>query len=183
VLGVFSPNDVDYSPCVYGALWAGGVIAPANPAYGAKDLAFMLENSGAKALVAQKSLLKVALEAAKLAGLRESSIILIGDDGAGNTDASHFKNLAQPTRRQERPCDLNPDVDLAFLAYSSGTTGLPKGVMLSHKNIVSDVLMVKHSVGTEYSWQNDKILAVLPFFHIYGLTGTDSSCHCRHRYY
>ncbi|KAK5109108.1 hypothetical protein LTR62_007565 [Meristemomyces frigidus] len=170
VLCIFSPNDVDYGPCVYGTLWAGGIIAPANPGYGAKDLAFMLKDSGAKALVAQKSLLNVALEAAKLVGMKESNIILIGDDGAGNGDATHFKNLLKP-KKVSRPFKLNADEALAFLAYSSGTTGLPKGVMLSHTNIISDVLAVKATMGCNYSWKNDKILAVLPFFHIYGLTG------------
>ena len=164
---MFSPNDIDYAPCIYGTLWAGGIIAPANPGYSAKDLAFMLKDSGAKAIVAQKSLLKVALEAARLAGVEEANIILIGDDGTGNTDATHFKNLQKQTK-QSRPYKLNGDNDLAFLAYSSGTTGLPKGVMLSHRNIIADVLAVKSCVGENYNWKNDKILAVLPFFHIYG---------------
>ncbi|KAK3675352.1 hypothetical protein LTR78_004862 [Recurvomyces mirabilis] len=167
VMCVFSPNDVDYGPCIYGTLWAGGIIAPANPGYNAKDLAFMLKNAGAKAIVTQKPLLKVALEAAKLAGIKESSIILIGDDGAGNTDATHFKNLLKQTKRS-RPYKLDSDNDLAFLAYSSGTTGLPKGVMLSHRNIIADVLGIKSIVGENYNWRNDKILAILPFFHIYG---------------
>ena len=63
---------------------------------------------------------------------------------------------------------LDPDNDLAFLVYSSGTTGLPKGVMLSHLNIVANVLMITSSVGRNYSWKSDKLLGILPFYHIYG---------------
>ena len=66
---------------------------------------------------------------------------------------------------------MDPDKDLAFLVYSSGTTGLPKGVMLSHRNVISDLLMIKSAMGKWYSGGQDKILGVLPFYHIYGLTG------------
>ncbi|KAK3117662.1 hypothetical protein LTR53_000791 [Teratosphaeriaceae sp. CCFEE 6253] len=170
ILCVFSPNDIDYAPCVHGTLYAGGIIAPANPGYGAKDLAFMLKNSGSRVVVTLKALLDVALEATKLAGLSESSIILIGEDESESAGATHFKRLLKPDAQRQRPSAIKGE-DLAFLAYSSGTTGLPKGVMLSHTNIVADVLQVKHSVGHNYSWDSDKILGILPFFHIYGLTG------------
>ena len=63
---------------------------------------------------------------------------------------------------------MHRDNDLAFLVYSSGTTGLPKGVMLSHGNIMADVLQVYGAVGKSYTSGKDKILGVLPFFHIYG---------------
>lgn len=173
VICMFSPNDADYGPCVYGALYVGGTIAPANPGYGAKDLAFMLKDAGAKVLMTHKALLPVALEATKLAGLPQNSIILMGADTSDAGQAKHFKSLLKSHRNasRPRPYKLSPDEDLAFLAYSSGTTGLPKGVMLSHRNIIADVLEIKNSVGNNYSWKSDKLLGVLPFFHIYGLTG------------
>ncbi|KAK1077644.1 hypothetical protein LTR33_007919, partial [Friedmanniomyces endolithicus] len=80
VLCVFSPNDVDYALIVHGTLYAGGIIAPANPGYGAKDLAFMLKNSGARVIVTQKALLGVAVEAAALAGLLKGNVVLLGED-------------------------------------------------------------------------------------------------------
>ncbi|KAK4900374.1 hypothetical protein LTR27_002599 [Elasticomyces elasticus] len=170
ILCVFSPNDVDYAPCVHGTLYAGGIIAPANPGYGAKDLAYMLKNSGAKAIVTQKALLKVAVEAAKIAELPQSSIILLGEDVSHSTDATHFKKLLKPDEQRKRQYEIVGE-DLAFLAYSSGTTGLPKGVMLTHTNVVADVCQIKNSVGHNYTWDNDRLLGLLPFFHIYGLTG------------
>ncbi|KAK0252608.1 hypothetical protein LTS09_012281 [Friedmanniomyces endolithicus] len=169
VLCVFSPNDVDYALIVHGTLYAGGIIAPANPGYGAKDLAFMLKNSGARVIVTQKALLSVAVEAAELAGLSKGNVVLLGGDESHSPEATHFKQLLKPDQQRERPCKIEGK-DLAFLAYSSGTTGLPKGVMLTHTNIIANVLQVKHSVGHNYSWDKDKILGILPFFHIYGLT-------------
>lgn len=167
VLTVFAMNDVDVGPCTYGALYAGGVASPANPSYSARELAYMIQDAGAKALVTQKGLLSVALEAATLAKLPQNRIILLGADK--NPDFLHFTELS-PRRHDDslpRP-RLHPDTDLAFLVYSSGTTGLPKGVMLSHRNIIADVLMISNSVGRSYHWQTDKVLGVLPFYHIYG---------------
>lgn len=68
----------------------------------------------------------------------------------------------------------NPNEDLAFLVYSSGTTGHPKGVMLTHRNIVANVMMIKAGESGKLSWEGgptgegDKLMAFLPFFHIYG---------------
>lgn len=172
VMNVFALNDIDIGPCTYGVLHAGGIVSPANPGYSAEELAFMFKDAGAKAVVTQRALLPVALKAAKMAGMPEDRIILLGEERDPGMRFKHFTAIrkASGTNRYRRR-KLNPDTDLAFLAYSSGTTGLPKGVMLSHRNIISDVLMITGSVGKSYNWEQDKILGVLPFFHIYGLTG------------
>ena len=123
MLCIFSPNDIDYGVAVYGVLWAGGTIAPANPGYSVKDLAWLLKDASARAIVTQKPLLKVAQDAAREAGLQPGSIILMGEDEEGGPDVHHFKALsAKYAGRTQRPYRLSSDEDLAFLAYSSGTT-------------------------------------------------------------
>ncbi len=150
-------------------------MSPANPGYTAEELTFQLKDAGAKALVTQKASLQVALEAAKEAGISENRIILIGDEKDPSLRFKHFsriKNFSAVERY--RRTKLDPRKDLAFLAYSSGTTGLPKGVLLSHENIVSNLLMQEAGEGGHLTWnggekgQGDKILAFLPFFHLYG---------------
>lgn len=92
----------------------------------------------------------------------------MGDEKDETMKFKHFssvRNLAGTSRY--RKTKIDPKKDLAFLVYSSGTTGHPKGVMLSHSNIVSNVLMLKSGEGGNLSWKNDKLLAFLPFFHIY----------------
>ncbi|KAK8139628.1 hypothetical protein PG984_000751 [Apiospora sp. TS-2023a] len=178
VLGIFSPNSIDYAPVVFGTLWAGGVCSTANPTYTAKELAFQMKDSKVKGIVTQQALLPTALKAAKEIGIPEDRVILIGHDRDPSGKIKHFTqlkstsllNLSYQTR-------VDPKKDLAFLVYSSGTTGLPKGVMLSHTNIVANVLQFSsaekrsglHCMGGQ-DGKGDKQLAVLPFYHVYGLT-------------
>ena len=175
VLALFTPNCIDTPAVIWGVHWAGGVVSPANPGYTVQELAFQLKDSGAKALVTQRPFLKVAREAAMQAGIPEDRIVLIGDEKDESMRFKHFlsvRNIAGTNRYRRTKVD--PKNDLAFLVYSSGTTGHPKGVMLCHENIVSNVLMLKAGEGGNLSWKGgrdgkgDSILAFLPFFHIYG---------------
>jgi acyl-CoA synthetase (AMP-forming)/AMP-acid ligase II len=175
VLALYTPNSIDTPVVMWGTHWAGGVISPANPAYTVRELAFQLKNSGAKALVTQLPHIENAKAAAKQAGIPESHIILIGDQRDPEKKIKHFTsilNMSSTTRC--RKLNINPEKDLAFLVYSSGTTGMPKGVMLSHRNIVANVLQLDVGEGGKKTWnggpdgKGDRILAFLPFFHIYG---------------
>jgi len=175
VMALFTPNCIDTPIITWGTHWAGGIISPANPGYTADELAFQLKDSGAKALCTQIPFLKIAFEAAKQAGISEDRIILIGDEKDPSGKFKHFssiRNIAGTNRY--RRTKMVPEDDLAFLVYSSGTTGHPKGVMLCHENIVANILMGKAGEGGNLSWtggpdgKGDNILAFLPFFHIYG---------------
>ncbi|KAF4614402.1 hypothetical protein G7Y89_g15334 [Cudoniella acicularis] len=177
VLALFTPNCIDTPAIMWGTHWAGGILSPANPGYTVDELAFQLKDSGAKALATQKAFLKVAQEACKKVGIDEDMIIIMGDERDETAKFKHFstfRNVSGTARF--RKAKVDPKKDLAFLVYSSGTTGHPKGVMLSHRNIVSNVLMGKVGEGGHMSWKGgrdgngDKVLAFLPFFHIYGLT-------------
>ena len=173
VLALFTPNSIDTPAIMWGAIWAGGVVSPANPAYTVDELSFQLKASGAKVIVTQAYLLPVAIAAAKEAAIPTDNIILLGEQHG--TKARHFTSIIETssdTRRQRQK--IVPAMDLAFLVFSSGTTGLPKGVMLSHRNIISNILQQAISEGGQLRWnggpdgQGDRLLAFLPFYHIYG---------------
>ncbi|OAX80960.1 hypothetical protein ACJ72_04698 [Emergomyces africanus] len=171
VLAIISPNSIDMPPVIWGTHWAGGIVSPANPTYTAEELAFQLKGTNAKALVTQFDLLATATAAAKLAGIPENRIILLGDTRDPTAKFKHFtsiRNISKATRY--RKTRIDPAKDLAFLSFSSGTTGVPKGVMLSHRNIVSNIMQFTAGEAGQLSWKTDKVLAFLPFFHIYGLT-------------
>ena len=176
MLALFTPNSVDTPAVIWGAHWAGAIVSPANPGYKTEELAFQLKESGAKALVTQRHCLEVAQDAAKQVGIPNDRIILIGEPKDVPKGLKHFTaiiNTAEGIRY--RRTKVNPKKDLIFLVYSSGTTGLPKGVMLSHENIIANCLMMTSGEGGHLTWnggpdgEGDKTIAFLPFYHIYGM--------------
>ncbi|KAI0391210.1 hypothetical protein F5Y17DRAFT_441625 [Xylariaceae sp. FL0594] len=180
VLGFFSPNDVDYAPVFFGVHYVGGVASTANPTYTAKELAFQMKDSGAKGIVTQLPMLPVVREAAALMGLPEDRILLLGESRDPAGKVKHFTEIRSTgilSALHLGHARVDPKTDLAFLVYSSGTTGLPKGVQLTHSNMVSNIAQLDHVDrfnGLHYAGgldgKGDKQLAILPFFHVYGLT-------------
>ncbi|KAH8667600.1 hypothetical protein BGZ60DRAFT_409612 [Tricladium varicosporioides] len=168
VLAVFAQNCIDTPAVTWGTHFAGGIVSPANPAYTVRELAHHLRDSGAKVLITQKHLLGNGLKAAKEVGIPKERVLLIGDEKE-NQGCRHFSEVLVGGGRPEEREKLDCKKDLAYLVYSSGTTGLPKGVMLSHLNVVSGLHMVNYLEGQIISWDKDKVLAVLPYYHIYGL--------------
>jgi 4-coumarate--CoA ligase len=176
VLALFTPNCIDTPIITWGTHWAGGVLSPANPGYTVEELAYQLKDSGARMLATQLPMLAVARKAAKEAGLDDSAIILMGDARDEEGRFKHFtsiRNLSGATRHKKAKVD--PTKDLSFLVYSSGTTGVPKGVMLCHRNIVANLKQIEVGEQGQLSCKGgkdgtgDRMLAFLPFFHIYGM--------------
>jgi len=167
-------NHIEYAIVVWGVLWAGGVLTTANPSYTVDEFTFQLKDSGAKAICTIPAMYPTVLKAAANVGIPKERIIFLGEKPAGGwpDGGQSWKDIFDPsTTVYWRKTKINAEKDVAFLVYSSGTTGNPKGVMLSHTNMVSNILQnyYGNTVGN-MTWEKDKILGVLPFFHVYGLT-------------
>ncbi|KAJ9628140.1 hypothetical protein H2204_009542 [Knufia peltigerae] len=166
VMAIFSPNSAEIASATFGTQWAGGVVCPFNNQYTTTELASQLKSSQSKGLLTHVTCLQVAREAARLAGLPWSRIIVVGEqDPEGR--CRHYSSLFDDSTAIKK-ASIDPENDLSFLVYSSGTTGLPKGVMLSHKNIVANVLQVTIPDLGNVNWQRDQYLGFLPMYHIYG---------------
>lgn len=160
VFGIYSPNVPEFAIAFHAVLSAGGTVTTINPLSTARELTMQLRDAGATYLLTVPPLLETALAAAREAGIRE--VFALG----GGAGATPFHELSIPG-------GVAPDVtidsanDLAVLPYSSGTTGLPKGVMLTHRNLIANDCQID---GIAPLSPDDTLIAVLPFFHIYGMT-------------
>ncbi|MEM6731825.1 MAG: AMP-binding protein [Myxococcota bacterium] len=154
---LMAPNLPEYAVVFMGLAWAGATVTTLNPTYGAEEVAMQLKDSQAKAIVTIGLFLEVAKAAAKEAGIEEVYVI-------GEGDAMPFTTLfGEPLAD---PVAVDPKNDVVVLPYSSGTTGFPKGVMLTHHNLVANLAQIDPHIPVS---EKDTIFAVLPFFHIYGM--------------
>nr|CAR31336.1 luciferase polypeptide [Suberites domuncula] len=167
VLSIVAPNSPEYSVLFFGALASGGVVTTCNPTYTADEICFQFKNSNAKMVATIPALLPTIQEACK--GSNIETIIVLDDEPRRARDGLvSYQSLISDSGSLFDP----PSIDLhetAVLPYSSGTTGLPKGVMLSHKNIASNVTQMHHSEFFDLYIEGSCLIGVLPFFHIYGM--------------
>jgi 4-coumarate--CoA ligase len=165
-MALFTPNCADVATVMFGTLWAGGIVCPLNNLSKMEELTSYLKSSGAKGLTTHISCLDVARAAARAAGLPLDRILLVGDRDC-NSKTMHISSL-QHAGNSVGKASINPMEDLAFLVYSSGTTGQPKGVMLSHENMVANALQNTTLDEGNTKWENDRNMGFLPLYHIYG---------------
>jgi len=191
VVGINLPNIPEYIIAWLGTLKAGGVVSGLSPLLSSEEMAYQLKDSGAKALVTLDALFANRL--VDIAGdLGELKVIIAARIGGF---LSRFKRifgglLGKIPKGKVTPIDgkaiylmdeviktkmfssgvpkvtIFPD-DLVYIQYTGGTTGTPKGVMLNHRNVVSDLLLIENWMGWEKG--NDTALSAFPFFHLAGL--------------
>ncbi len=158
---IFMPNVPEYAVAFHGAVAAGGRCTRANPRYTARELGRQLVDSRAKLLLTVPPFLDVARQAAAQAG--DCEVFVLGEAA----DVPSFSELlGDPGAAPEVAFD--PANDIAAVPYSSGTTGLSKGVMLSHGNLVANMVQCEALFALS---PGDVVIAVLPFFHQAGLAG------------
>jgi acyl-CoA synthetase (AMP-forming)/AMP-acid ligase II len=159
VFAIYSPNLPEYALAFYGVSAAGGVNTTVSPLYTADELARQLADAGARFLLTVPPFLDKALDAAGRSGVEE--VFVLGE-GEGATPFASLMTAG------DTPPEVvfDPANDLVVLPYSSGTTGLPKGVMLTHRNLVANLCQGTTALLAD---EGERLIAVLPFFHIYGL--------------
>ncbi|HEY5050517.1 MAG TPA: AMP-binding protein, partial [Acidothermaceae bacterium] len=153
VVALIGPNRPAWAAAFYGALAAGATITALSPQLTEREVSRQLRESRAVALIADASVTSVA----QAAGVSIAIPVL---------DLTALCDTAIATDGHER-LSANPESDVAVLAYSGGTTGLPKGVLLTHHNLVA--CLCQHEAVYHVD-SNDVFLAALPFFHIYGMS-------------
>jgi long-chain acyl-CoA synthetase len=162
VIAIFLANSWEFCAAYHAATLAGALPTLLNPTYREREVRYQLSNSGAAFLITDGSI----LNGINLAGLpRLRRVFCTRQQGRGSEP---FCNLLTPVSMPMPRPDKPSQAVLAALPYSSGTTGLPKGVMLSHFNLIANVYQFLGPNATQLN-SDDVILCFLPLYHIYGL--------------
>jgi acyl-CoA synthetase (AMP-forming)/AMP-acid ligase II len=162
VFAIYSPNVPEYAVALLAVASLGGVTTTVNPLYTVGELAKQLGDCRARFLITVPAFLDKAREAAAQTGVEE--IFVFGEVAGARPFADFLKAPPAPP-----PVSIDVRNDVVALPYSSGTTGLPKGVMLTHYNIVSNLHQCLGVTDWEGPREGDVVLVFLPLFHIYGL--------------
>ncbi|KAI0270029.1 amp dependent CoA ligase [Gloeopeniophorella convolvens] len=183
---IFSPNHVDYAVLMWAIHRLGAVVSTASPSSNDEELAYQIQTSKATTLITHIDGLQTALAAAKVSGIPEDRVILIGTPRGADSKLSErdvetlisygLTHDANFVERRLEPGEAK--TKLALLAFSSGTTGRPKAVAIPHYALVANVIQIAvfHRVTDEsIPWEERRFrpghvsLTVLPLFHIYGI--------------
>ena len=166
MVGIYLPNCWEFGIAFHAATMAGAIPTTLNPTYREREVHHQMDVSEAVALISDGPLLE-GIDLSGLPALRK--VYTVRTPGRGGTEP--LSNLFSPSTSAGFPEPQHDSrLTMATLPFSSGTTGLPKGVMLSHHNIVANVYQTLTSGETGCIGENDVVLCFLPMYHIYGLT-------------
>ena len=166
VFAIYCPNLPEYALAFYGIAAAGGAATTVNPLYTVKELTFQLNDARARYLLTIPMFLDRARAAAARSAVEE--VLVLGEAEGATPFAALMAAGDQPPA-----VTIDPAEDLVVLPYSSGTTGLAKGVMLTHRNLVANLAQCQEQFTLS---SDERLIAVLPFFHIYGLVVLMAMC-------
>ena len=190
-VAIMLPNSPQSVIAYYGILFAGGTVVQTNPLYVERELEYQMKDSGAKVILTMDILFPRVSSIRNNTSLEHVIVTAIKDylpfpknliypyiqkkQYGIVVDVKHegnnhlFTEIMKTSSTEPIPMEVDVDNDLALLQYTGGTTGFPKGVMLTHKNLISNTSMCNAWI---YKCEPGKesILAVLPFFHVYGMT-------------
>ncbi|KAJ2853462.1 hypothetical protein FB639_006537, partial [Coemansia asiatica] len=176
VVAIFAANSIIYPIAAYAIVAAGATCTPANPTYTAQELAHQLSNSRCKAVIVGDGLRETAVQALKIANHPVEHILLMDESRAGASGTIFDIMDAETPEDFFSKQAAEPDIDYArlpaYLCYSSGTTGKPKGVVLTHRNMVANALQINgvKKLDAPRTHARDTFLGLAPFCHAYGLS-------------
>jgi long-chain acyl-CoA synthetase len=190
-VALMMPNVLQYPIAIFGVLRAGMVVVNTNPLYTARELEHQLKDSGAKAILVLENFAHVLQEVIGNTAVRKVLVTAVGDMlSAPKSWIVNF--VVRHRRKQVKPWHIEGAIDfrdalsagkrrapsavtlkhedVAFLQYTGGTTGVSKGAMLTHRNIISNVLQAQAWIGPTFPKEPCVLISPLPLYHIFGLT-------------
>ena len=177
-VGIMLPNCPQYLVAAFAVLRLGATVVNINPLYTPREILVVAEDSGMRALLTLDALAPAVLAVREQTKIENTIITSLAEySGAAAPPppaASGTLTLADLLANVDEPdlprVEINPDEDVAVLQYTGGTTGVPKGAMLTHYNIFANVIQTESWAHGSFRRGEDTYLLVIPFFHIYGFT-------------
>lgn len=154
----------------YAVLYLGGIVVQNNPMYRDRELIYQLNDSGSEILIIEDQLLN------NLTSVKNEINKIIVARTDQHAEYKTLKELINESDELPSLAELDPKEDIAVLQYTGGTTGVSKGVMLSHYNLVSNVIQTYKFLGVNAEVGSERVLNVLPLFHVYGMTVSMNYC-------
>lgn len=194
-VAIMLPNCPQAIIAYYAALWLGGVVVMTNPMYVEREMEHQWKDSEAEILVVLDHLYPKTAKVLPRTGIKKVVVTSIKDylplhlkflyplkakkqklftAVPHDSKTLSFSRLIKSTSPSPPPCAVTPE-DLALLQYTGGTTGVAKGVMLSHKNITANVVQIA-SWFSDLQCGRERFLSILPFFHVFGMTVAMNMC-------
>lgn len=167
---IMLPNCPEFCISYYGVLQAGGTVTQVNPMLLGKELAYILKDSGAETIVIYEPLLPVLNEIIEQTSIK--FVIKVNLEGRDNQDglAVTFTDFLNKAKTPPQSVAITPSEDVAVLQYTGGTTGRSKGVMLTHRNVLANVMQSYEFFQDKIELGKDRCLTVIPLFHVFGMT-------------
>jgi len=165
-IALYAPNSVQWEISFFGLEKAGGILVPLNPQFKENEVEYEINDSGAELIIVSQENYKNVMAVKDKTNLK--NIIIIESEPKSNISEGTmgWSEVLAKTKSDPPEYEFNVKEDLAALVYTSGTTGLPKGTMLTHFNMVSNIIQVSQSFELS---ELDIAMTVLPLYHIYGL--------------
>jgi long-chain acyl-CoA synthetase len=165
-VALYAPNSIEWEISFYGLEKAGAILVPMNPLFKEAEVEYEANDSEAEVIIVYQPLYPNVARVKKNTKLRHI-IIIESDEGSKLPEETlGWSTLMEETKPDPPEYQFNVKEDLAALVYTSGTTGLPKGTMLTHYNVVSNVIQISQLFELS---EVDIAMTVLPLYHIYGL--------------
>lgn len=170
-VGLMTPNCPEYVVGFFGALRAGATTTQVNPLYVGRELGHIFSNSGTETVIAHAAVYGKAKQVQD--GTPVKRVICVGEPEGGLRDGDvSFGDFLDSASGSVPPVRIDPNEDLASIQYTGGTTGISKGAMLTHANLLGGVKQTMDLLIEDPAQfpDNGKVIAVAPFFHIFGMT-------------
>lgn len=169
-VAIMLPNCPQYVISYFGTLTIGGIVTQVNPMLVERELQYLLNDSGAETIVVLDDLYPRVKAIQKETNLKNIIVVSFKQSDQSYDQDQAFEPFLKSASSNVLPVDIDPENDVAILQYTGGTTGRSKGAMLTHRNVVANVVQSHEFFKEEMTFGEEKCLTVIPLFHVFGMT-------------